>query len=156
LRGRLDLANHKLAGLYRKPAKPTYRTRMEKCPDEVYYQLWHLADGAVRDCFACHPEYLTPAGKMSARRSLVKRITGTMYGYATQVAWGGYETPANVAGGDSAEMSVPTQGGADNGVTTLLRGDPLAGRGTTGLWRRICKWVRRHLFFLLGGWERPA
>lgn len=107
MRGHIDLKSHKLAGLYRAPARKVKRTAMPKCPDAAYRQLWHLADGAVRDCFANHPDYLTAKGKHHARLSLVKRITGTMHGYATQVAKGGYETRANVARGDSAITTAP-------------------------------------------------
>lgn len=61
---------------------------MEKRPDEIYVQLWKLVGGAVRDTFASHPEYLTEAGRRAAERSIVKRVTGTLHGYATQVARG--------------------------------------------------------------------
>lgn len=89
-RGKIDLGTHKLAGLYRAPAgrERWKRARREKCPDEVYRQLWKLVGGAVRDTFACHPEYLTPAGRTAAERSIVKRVTGSLHGYATQVARG--------------------------------------------------------------------
>lgn len=89
-RGKLNLEGHKLAGLYRPPAERMRwkRARRERCPDEAYRQLWQLVRGAVRDTFANHPEYLTDAGRMAAERSIVKRVTGTLHGYATQVARG--------------------------------------------------------------------
>lgn len=90
MRGRIDLGTHKLANVFRAPAerRKWKRARREKCPDEQYRQLWDLVAGAVRDTFAVHPEYLTEAGQRAAERSITKRVTGTLYGYATQVARG--------------------------------------------------------------------
>lgn len=88
MRGKIDLSGHKLAGLYHPPARRSGRKRMEKCPDETYRQLWRLVDGAVRDAFANHPEYLTTRGKDAAARSITKRVTGTLHGYAVQTARG--------------------------------------------------------------------
>lgn len=90
MRGKIDLGAHKLANVYRAPAsRSRWRfPRREKCPDEVYRQLWNLVAGGVRDTFANHPEYLTERGRMAAERSICKRVTGTLYGYATQVAGG--------------------------------------------------------------------
>lgn len=90
MRGKMDLGNHKLAGLFRGPAERNRwkRPRREKTPDEAYRMLWQLVSGAVRDSFANHPEYLTDAGRRAAERSIVKRVTGTLHGYATQVARG--------------------------------------------------------------------
>lgn len=135
MRGSIDLTTHKLAGLYKPPAKRTRTTAMVKCPDNTYRQVWRLADGAVRDCFANHPDYLTTKGKMHARLSLVKRVTGTFYGYATQVAKGGSETPANVAGVDAATSTDTHSGGAvaDAQFVTGLR---WACESLARLWRR--------------------
>lgn len=90
MRGKLDLGTHKLANVYRAPASRERwkRARMEKRPDEIYVQLWKLVGGAVRDTFASHPEYLSEAGRRAAERSITKRVTGTLHGYATQVARG--------------------------------------------------------------------
>lgn len=135
MRGTIDLHDHKLAGLYKPRAKPIKRTVMVKCPDEAYRQVWRLADGAVRDCFANHPEYLTAKGKMHARLSLVKRVAGTFHGYATQVAWGGSETSANVADAEAAKATDSTSDGAakTRGFVTELR----VARGLlASLWRR--------------------
>lgn len=90
MRGKIELGNHKLAGVFRPPAarERWKRARREKCPDACYGLLWKLVGGAVRDTFASHPEYLTEAGRRSAECSIVKRVTGTLYGYATQVAQG--------------------------------------------------------------------
>ena len=56
--------------------------------ERPYRQLWRIVDGAVRDTFEAHPEYLTPAGKRSARSSIAKRVTGAELGYAVQTAKG--------------------------------------------------------------------
>lgn len=90
MRGKLDLGNHKMANLFRPPAerRKWKRARRPKTTDAQYRQIWNLTAGAVRDCFACHPEYLTQAGLQAAELSLVKRVTGTLHGYATQVAQG--------------------------------------------------------------------
>lgn len=54
--------------------------------DRAYQQLWHVVDGAVRDAFRKHGDYLTPKGRHSAKRSIVKRVTGTVLGFALQEA----------------------------------------------------------------------
>lgn len=113
-RGKIDLSWHKLSNVFRAPAQRSRwkRTRMEKCPDAVYRQLWRLIDGAVRDSFANHPEYLTEKGRRSAANSITKRVVGTIHGYATQVARGRSEVPANVVGATAADEtdSAPTAG----------------------------------------------
>jgi hypothetical protein len=95
MRGKIDLGQHKLANVYRPPARKSRghykRSRMEKMPGgnkAIYRALWFMVDGAVRDAFANHPEYLTEAGRRSAANSITKRVTGTLMGYATQVARG--------------------------------------------------------------------
>lgn len=54
----------------------------------AYRQLWRIVDSAVRDALAHHPEYLTPKGHINARRSITKRVTGAVLGYAVQAARG--------------------------------------------------------------------
>jgi hypothetical protein len=56
----------------------------------VYRQLWRVVDGAVRDALETHPEYLTPKGNIqsAARRSIVKRVTGAVLGFAEESAKG--------------------------------------------------------------------
>ena len=95
MRGKIDLGQHKLANLYRPPARKSRgyykRSRMEKMPGgnkAIYRALWFIVDGAVRDAFANHPEYLTAAGRQSATNSITKRVTGSLMGFATQVARG--------------------------------------------------------------------
>lgn len=50
-----------------------------------YVQLWKIIDGAVFDALKMHPEYLTDRGHRNARLSIVKRVTGAVLGYATEV-----------------------------------------------------------------------
>ena len=54
--------------------------------DPAYRQIWRLVDGAVAMAFDHHPDYLTPKGRMSARPSITKRVTGLVHSYAAQVA----------------------------------------------------------------------
>lgn len=54
----------------------------------AYRQLWRVVDGAVADALAAHPDYLTKKGEISARASIVKRVTGAVLGYAEQSARG--------------------------------------------------------------------
>lgn len=91
MRGSLDLSNHKLVGAFKPPASRSYPTKIKqraRREDAVYRQIWRIADGAVRDALANHPEYLTTRGKQMARAAIVKRVSGSLYGYATQVAQG--------------------------------------------------------------------
>lgn len=37
-------------------------------------QLWRVIDGAVRDCFMMHPDYVSPSRQAACRRSIVKRV----------------------------------------------------------------------------------
>lgn len=146
-RGLIDLGAHKLANVYRAPARKSRhrRARMEKTPDAVYAHLWRLVDGAVRDAFANHPEYLTKAGNRSAQSSVVKRVVGTLHGYATQVARGRSvaETPMpHSAACTRVEVAAAAWTGID-----LSRAGPIWEEwlalleglcGTTrGLWRRL-------------------
>jgi hypothetical protein len=52
----------------------------------AYDQLYRITSGAVRDAFRKHPDYLTPKGRRSATKSVVKRVTGTILGFAVQAA----------------------------------------------------------------------
>jgi len=54
--------------------------------DRAYQQLWRVVDGAVRDAFRKHGDYLTPKGRHSAKRSVVKRVTGTVLSFALNEA----------------------------------------------------------------------
>lgn len=63
------------------------RTRIPAAKDDWRYrQLWRIVDGAVAAAFDAHPNYLTDVGRRSARASIVKRVTGSVLGYAEQVS----------------------------------------------------------------------
>jgi hypothetical protein len=64
------------------------RSRLSKRPSSAYGQLWRVVDGAVADALLQHPEYLTPAGRVACQRSITKRVTGAVFGYAEQSARG--------------------------------------------------------------------
>lgn len=49
-------------------------------PHSDYHKIWRIVDGAVRDCFKHHPDYLTGKGHVDARTSIVKRVTGAIHG----------------------------------------------------------------------------
>lgn len=64
-----------------------YLRPMEPLRDEAaYQQLWRIVDGAVRDALKMHPDYLTRKGwsGSAARRSIVKRVTGSVMGFVEQ------------------------------------------------------------------------
>lgn len=65
--------------------KPDKRTRPPK-GGKFYRQLWRLVDGAVKDCFKKHPDYLTLKGHIQhrARQSINKRVVGTILGYTQE------------------------------------------------------------------------
>ncbi len=56
--------------------------------DIAYRQLWRVIDGQIADAFRQHPDYLTAKGKRAARRSIAKRVTGAVLGYAAEAARG--------------------------------------------------------------------
>lgn len=63
--------------------------RAQKAPSQEYLRLWKIIDGAVRDAFANHPEYLS--GRVPehiVRQSVVKRATGQVWGFAGKPARG--------------------------------------------------------------------
>lgn len=72
------------------------RARKAALGTDAYGRLWTIVDGGVRDALAAHPDYLTPKGARSARTSIVKRVTGTVIGFAEQSAKGRV-TPAETA-----------------------------------------------------------
>lgn len=49
-------------------------------------QLWRIVEGAVRDAFNCHPDYLTKRGEQAAnaRRSVTKRVVRSLSGFVEQ------------------------------------------------------------------------
>jgi hypothetical protein len=50
----------------------------------AYGLLWNVVSGAVADAFNRHPDYLTSKGKRSAATSIIKRVTGTVLGFAVE------------------------------------------------------------------------
>jgi len=66
-----------------KPEKPSYRQGFNR-------QVWRVIDGAIRDAFSHHPDYLTLKGSKgaAARRSVAKRATGALLSYLEQSEWG--------------------------------------------------------------------
>lgn len=146
MRGKLDLGTHKLANVYRAPASRERwkRARMEKRPDEIYVQLWKLVGGAVRDTFASHPEYLTEAGRRAAERSITKRVTGTLHGYATQVARGrsaGMPDVACDAAANGPNFLSTGSGQSDWAFSRLIRWARLAMARLGGVVRRSPKFT---------------
>lgn len=71
---------------------PRYQRKKPPKDDAPYRKIWRIVDGAVQDAFNHHPEYLTEAGSRNARLSIVKRVTGSIKGYAEQSAQGRSET----------------------------------------------------------------
>ena len=67
--------------------KRPHRLRSQKVPDDTFAQIWKMVDGAVRDALAHHPEYLA-VPEARARRSIVKRVTGQVHGFAVKTAEG--------------------------------------------------------------------
>lgn len=67
----------------------TRRTNPPKGQHTHYEQLWRVVDGAVRDCFAMHPDYIAPGRhESSVRMSVNKRVVGAISGFAVQAARG--------------------------------------------------------------------
>ena len=107
------------------------RLKPEKSPTHAYAALWRIVDGAVRDCFAAHPEYIPAGGdERTIRNSIVKRVTGLALGYAVQTARGRSveETAAENAGSlfhDSAHAVWGTSHGGE-----VVRPPPLNPEGS--------------------------
>lgn len=96
--------------------------------DWNYQQLWRIVDGAVADCFAMHPGYLS--GKWPeriVRASICKRVTGSVLGYAEQSAQG-------------RSVEEAAAGKVDGRI------QPSAGAGSPLLacaWRRVSRYAQR-------------
>lgn len=79
------------------------RLKPEKLAHQVGFnrQIWRVIDGAIRDAFSHHPDYLTLKGSKgaAARRSVAKRATGALLSYLEQSEWGrSGKTSASVKG----------------------------------------------------------
>lgn len=49
-----------------------------------YSKLSRIIEGAIDSAFHFHPDYLTPKGAKSAKKSLLKRIAGQLHGFVEQ------------------------------------------------------------------------
>lgn len=58
------------------------RVKPAKRPDDWYVQLWYMVDGAIRDTFRMHPEYLAGTPEWIVRNSINKRVVGVIKSYA--------------------------------------------------------------------------
>lgn len=67
-------------------------------PHSDYWKLWRLVDGAVKDAFLHHPDYLTEHGVQNARLSITKRTVGALIGAGSTV-WKNHSFPAGERAG---------------------------------------------------------
>lgn len=82
MRGKIDLSGHKFAKKRMNAKRSGYKRNRPQKGSTEYRRLWKMVDGAVRDAFANHPEYLTQEGRQGAARSVTKRVTGAVFSYA--------------------------------------------------------------------------
>lgn len=75
----------------------------------AYRQLWRVVAGAVNDALGSHPDYLTEKGRKSAHSSIVKRVTGTVLGFAEEARGRSGAIPAAETG-QAASTAVPSGG----------------------------------------------
>lgn len=61
-----------------------------------YRRVWRIVDGAIRDCFTHHPDYIDPKKLRATRESLAKRITGALLAHEAEAKAKG---PIQVTGG---------------------------------------------------------
>lgn len=93
----------------------------------AHAKLWGVVEGAVNDAFHKHDDYLTPKGRRSAKVSIIKRVTGTVLGFALQEAQRRQQPaaqPAMVAGPEREASGETTTSGAGDGVSTRHPLDP--------------------------------
>ncbi|WP_119167095.1 globin family protein [Algihabitans albus] len=119
------------------------RCRPPEGQTAAYRQLWRIVDGAVRATFEAHPEYLTPAGRARARRSIVKRVTGQLLGYAVQTAQArsGASPARDTAGESYCSPAQPRQAYAAAGRQASCKAP--AGHVIALTLRRWAAWWRR-------------
>lgn len=67
-------------------SRKTRRLKPPKLPNSEYRAIWRVVDGAVRNAFDMHPDYLTEKGTRysQARMSVVKRVTGAILGFQAE------------------------------------------------------------------------
>ena len=73
----------------KRPVSKRQRWKRAKVPLQKprgrYVQIWRIVDGAVADCILHHREYFGSNQQVGdARRSIVKRVTGSIIGYLEQ------------------------------------------------------------------------
>ena len=57
------------------------KSKSQKVPDKDFLKIWRMVDGAVRNCFLHHPDYINKKyDEPSVRLSIVKRVTGQIHG----------------------------------------------------------------------------
>lgn len=72
-----------------KVRRPPKRLKNPKPDDKAFRLFWRIVDGAVRDAFNMHPEYLArTASEAVVRRSVNKRVVGALMGFAVDAAKG--------------------------------------------------------------------
>jgi hypothetical protein len=54
-------------------------------PYSAYHTVFRIVDGAVKDAFNNHPEYVRPEIERVVRMSITKRVTGSIIKYAREV-----------------------------------------------------------------------
>lgn len=70
-------------------AKQPKRARPPKRPSKEWIQTWRIVDGAIRDTFRHHPEYLAKGiREADVRISIAKRTVGLLTSFAEQSARG--------------------------------------------------------------------
>jgi|SRR6266446_2485909 len=96
--------------------KRKYRLKSEKPSHGNGFnrQVWRVVDGAIRDAFLNHPDYLTKKGSRSAcaRRSIAKRVTGALLSYLEQRMMVSVSSIGKVPSGD-APGNVPASVNGD-------------------------------------------
>jgi len=91
----------------RQPRPHLRRKATDPTHSRAYRQLWRVVDGAVFDALYSHPDYLTEKGMHAARASIVKRVTGSVMGFAEQSARGRSGQPAAERVADPANRVAP-------------------------------------------------
>lgn len=56
--------------------------------DLNYHRLWRIIDGAVADALNSHPDYFSHGRRYAIQQSIVKRVTGSVIGFASEQAKG--------------------------------------------------------------------
>jgi hypothetical protein len=108
--------------------------------DPAKKQLWRLVDGAIMDCVKAHPDYFNPKLVKTARRSLTKRVTGQVHGFATQAAKG---RSSREAACGPASVGVALARSPGGPTSPPEAGGGYASPAPLSLWRRLRALFRR-------------